>query len=140
MEIAIEELLKQMLNFFQDIDKRMSELSVQQSKWDSIQDEFLHYIENHNMNAVKSCKIIKQLKYVRNERRKVKNEIDVIRSLKATFVDKYNNKFIEKDLIQAIKNLKDLNQRQINIKYTYQYLTEELEIINEQIQKQGNNY
>lgn len=140
MEIAIEELLKQMLNFFQDINKRMSELSVQQSKWDSIQDEFLHYIENHNMNAVKSCKIIKQLKYVRNERRKVKNEIDVIRSLKATFVDKYNNKFIEKDLIQAIKNLKDLNQRQINIKYTYQYLTEELEIINEQIQKQENNY
>ncbi len=139
MEIAIEELLKQMLNFFQDIDKRMSELSVQQSKWDSIQDEFLHYIENHNMNAVKSCKIIKQLKYVRNERRKVKNEIDVIRSLKATFVDKYNNKFIEKDLIQAIKNLNDLNQRQINIKYTYQYLTEELEIINEQVQKQKNN-
>lgn len=140
MEITIEELLRQMLNFFQNIDKRMSELSVQQSKWDSIQDEFLHYIENHNMNAVKSCKIIKQLKYVRNERRKVKNEIDVIRSLKATFVDKYNNKFIEKDLIQAIKNLKDLNQRQINIKYTYQYLTEELEIINEQIQKQENNY
>lgn len=140
MEIAIEKLLKQMLNFFQNIDKRMSELSVQQSKWDSIQDEFLHYIENHNMNAVKSCKIINQLKYVRNERRKVKNEIDVIRSLKATFVDKYNNKFIEKDLIQAIKNLKDLNQRQINIKYTYQYLTEELEIINEQIQKQENNY
>lgn len=140
MEIAIEKLLKQMLNFFQNIDKRMSELSGQQSKWDSIQDEFLHYIENHNMNAVKSCKIINQLKYVRNERRKVKNEIDVIRSLKATFVDKYNNKFIEKDLIQAIKNLKDLNQRQINIKYTYQYLTEELEIINEQIQKQENNY
>lgn len=140
MEIGIEKLLKLMLNFFQNIDKRMSELSVQQSKWDSIQDEFLHYIENHNINAVKSCKIIKQLKYVRNERRKVKNEIDVIRSLKATFVDKYNNKFIEKDLIQAIKNLKDLNQRQINIKYTYQYLTEELEIINEQIQKQENNY
>ena len=140
MKIGIEELLKLMLNFFQNIDKRMSELSVQQSKWDSIQDEFLHYIENHNINAVKSCKIIKQLKFVRNERRKVKNEIDVIRSLKATFVDKYNNKFIEKDLIQAIKNLKDLNQRQINIKYTYQYLTEELEIINEQIQKQENNY
>ena len=139
MKIGIEELLKLMLNFFQNIDKRMSELSVQQSKWDSIQDEFLHYIENHNINAVKSCKIIKQLKFVRNERRKVKNEIDVIRSLKATFVDKYNNKFIEKDLIQAIKNLKDLNQRQINIKYTYQYLTEELEIINEQIQKQENN-
>ena len=131
MEITIEELLKQMLNFFQNIDKRMSELSVQQSKWDSIQDELLHYIEIHNMDAVKCCKVTKQLKYVREERRKVKNEIDVIRSLKMSLVDKYNNKFIEKDLIQALKNLRDLNQRKNNIKYTYQYLTEELEIINE---------
>lgn len=54
-----------------------------------------------------------------------------IRSLKDTFVDKYKNKFIEKDLIQALKNLKELEQRKNNPKYTYQYLTEELEIKDE---------
>ena len=106
-----EELLKYILNFFQDIDKRLSQLSDLQSEWDIKQDELLHYIENHNLDAVKSCKVIKQLKYVRAERRQVKNEIDVIRSLKDTFVDKYKNKFIEKDLIQALKNLKELEQR-----------------------------
>lgn len=129
--MEIEDILKYTLAFFQDIDKRLFELNNLQSKWDIKQDELLHYIENHNLDAVKSCKIIKQLKYVRAERRQVKNEIDVIRSLKDTFVDKYKNKFIEKDLIQALKNLKELEQRKNNPKYTYQYLTEELEIKDE---------
>ena len=129
--MEIEDILIYTLTFFQDIDKRLSQLSDLQSKWDIKQDELLHYIENHNLDAVKSCKIIKQLKYVRAERRQVKNEIDVIRSLKDTFVDKYKNKFIERDLIQALKNLKELEQRKNNPKYTYQYLTEELEIRDE---------
>ena len=129
--MGIEDILKYTLTFFQDIDKRLAELKNKQSMWDIKQDELLHYIENHNLDAVKSCKIVKQLKYVRAERRQVKNEIDVIRSLKDTFVDKYKNKFIEKDLIQALKNLKELEQRKNNPKYTYQYLTEELEIKDE---------
>ena len=131
--MEIEDILKYMLTFFQDIDKRLSELSSKQSEWDIKQDELLHYIENHNLDAVKSCKVIKQLKYVRAERRQVKNEIDVIRSLKDTFVDKYKSKFIERDLMLAMKNLKELEQRKNNPKYTYQYLTEELEIRDENI-------
>lgn len=126
-----EDVLKYMLVFFQDIDKRQKELSEQQSVWDIKQDEILHYVENHNLDAVKSCKIIKLLKQVRKERRQVKNEIDIIRSLKDTFIDKYKNKFIEKDIIQALKNLKELENRQNSPKYTYQYLTEELEIKDE---------
>ena len=129
--MEIEDILKYMLTFFQDIDNRLTELSKQQSIWDIKQDELLHYIENNNLDAVKSCKAIKQLKLVRKERRHVKNEIDTIRSLKDTFVDKYKNKFIEKDLIQALKNLKELEQRKNNPKYTYQYLTEELEVRDE---------
>jgi hypothetical protein len=133
--MGIEDILKYTLTFFQDIDKRLAKLYSKQSVWDIKQDELLHYIENHNLDAVKSCKIVKQLKYIRTERRQVKDEIDVIRSLKDTFVDKYKNKFIEKDLMQALKNLKELENRKNNPKYTYQYLTEELEIKDEQIQK-----
>lgn len=131
--MEIEDILKYTLTLFQDIDKRLSELRNQQSIWDIKQDELLHYIENHNIDAVRACKIVKQLKYVRGERRKVKDEIDVVVSLKNTFIDKYKNKFIEKDLIQALKNLKELKQRKNNPKYTYQYLTEELEIKDENI-------
>lgn len=131
--MKIEDILKYTLTLFQDIDKRLSELRNQQSIWDIKQDELLHYIENHNIDAIRACKIVKQLKYVRGERRKVKDEIDVVVSLKNTFIDKYKNKFIEKDLIQALKNLKELEQRKNNPKYTYQYLTEELEIKDENI-------
>lgn len=126
-----EEILKYMLVFFQDIDKRLKELSSEQSIADIKQDEILHYIENHNLSASQSCKIIKQLKKVRKERRIVKNEINTINCLKDTFVDKYKNKFIEKDIMQALKNLKQLENKQNNPKYVYQYLTEELEIKDE---------
>lgn len=126
-----EEILKYMLVFFQDIDKRLKELSSEQSIADIKQDEILHYIENHNLSASQSCKLIKQLKKVRKERRIVKNEINTINCLKDTFVDKYKNKFIEKDIMQALKNLKQLENKQNNPKYTYQYLTEELEIKDE---------
>ncbi len=129
--MGAEETLKYMLVFFQDIDKRLKELSNKQSIADTKQDEILHYIENHNLSASQSCKLIKQLKKVRKERRLVKDEIDTIRSLKDTFVDKYKNKFIEKDIMQALKNLKALENKQNNPKYTYQYLTEELEIKDE---------
>ena len=73
------------------------------------------------------------MKYVRGERRKVKDEIDVVVSLKNTFIDKYKNKFIEKDLIHALKNLNELEQRTHNPQDSYQYLTEELEIKDENI-------
>lgn len=129
--MSAEELLKYMLNFFQDIDTRLVELRKKESKWDKKQDEILHYIENHKMDAIKSCKAVKLLQHVRDERRLVKDEIDAISSLKDTFVDKYKNKLIEKDLMLALKNLRELEERKNNPKYTYQYLTEELEIRDE---------
>ena len=57
-----EEILKYMLVFFQDIDKRLKELSNEQSIADMKQDEILHYIENHKLSASQSCKLVKQLK------------------------------------------------------------------------------
>ena len=129
--MTTEEILKYMLVFFQDIDKRLQKLSEEQSVADIKQSDILHYIENHNLNASQSCKLVKQLKKVRKERREIKNEIDVIQSLKDTFVDKYKNKFIEKDIIQALKNLRQLEEKHNNPKFTYRYLTEELEIRDE---------
>lgn len=130
-ELQVTDILKLVLHLFQDIDRQQGELSKEQSIIDSKQDEILHYVENHNLNASQSCKIIKQLKKIRAERRQIKNEIDVIHSLKDSFIDKYKNKFIEKDLIITLKNLKELEGRKNNPRYTYKYLTEDLKIVNE---------
>ena len=59
-----------------------------------------------------------------------KKLVNVINEL-AKFADKYKNKFIEKDLIQALKNLKELRERQNNPRYTYKFLTKDLEVKDE---------
>lgn len=128
-DLQVSDILKLVLQLFQEIDKRQEELNKKQSISDSKQDEILHYIENHNLNAVERCKIISLLKKVREERRQIKNELDVIRSLKDSFIDKYKNKFIEKDIIIALKNLQELEKRKNNPKYKYKYLTENLELL-----------
>lgn len=109
--MEIEDLLKTMLAFFQDIDKRLEKLNNELSIADIKQQEILHYIENHNLNAVDSCKIIKLLKTVREERREIKNEQDVIQSLKDTFADKYKNKFIEKRFNTSVEKLKRIKRK-----------------------------
>jgi hypothetical protein len=44
-----EDMLKYMLVFFQDTDKRLKDLREEQSKWDSIQDEILHFRRNKRL-------------------------------------------------------------------------------------------
>ena len=129
--MEIEDILKYMLTFFQDIDKRLSELSSKQSEWDIKQDELLHYIENHNLDAVKSCKIIKQLKYVRAERRQVKNEIDVIRSLKDTFVDAFT---------EFIAELDDVDLSDKTKQHLYDIFVKDMNIYFENKKYEGDNY
>lgn len=130
--MEVSDILKMVLQLFQSIDKRQEELSKEQSVADSKQDEILHYIEIHNLNAATRCKVISLLKKVREERRQIKNELDTIRSLKDSFIDKYKSKFIEKDIIIALKNLKELEERKNNPRYTYKYLTEDLEILEQE--------
>lgn len=129
--MSIEDVLKLILNLFQDMDKQLEELQKKQSKCDKEQQEVLHYIENNSLNAVQSCKVVRLLKDIRYERRKIKDEIAIINSVKDSFVDKYKNKFIEKDIIIALRNLKELHNKQDNPIYQYQYLTKELEIRDE---------
>jgi hypothetical protein len=125
--MSVEDILKQILELFKNVNIRLEELQKQQSILDIQQQELLHYIENHKTNAIESCKLIKLLQQVRYQRRDVKNEADKIRSLKDTFIDKYQNKFIEKDIILSLKKLKEVENRQKNSTYQYQFLTRNLE-------------
>ena len=45
-KLEVQDILKIMLNLFQDVDNRLKELSKKQSIVDTKQDEILHYIEN----------------------------------------------------------------------------------------------
>ena len=80
------------------------------------QQDILHYIEARNLNAGGYAKAGKLLKDVRQERRRIKNDIEQMELIQV-FTRKYNNKMIQGDLIQTLKGLSTINKRQAEPKY-----------------------
>ena len=80
-KVTVEDLLKLMLNFFQEIDKEIKESYEKLSILDLKQQDILHYIEATTLNASGYSKAGKLLKQVRTERREIKNEIEKLELL-----------------------------------------------------------
>ena len=137
MEITIEDLLKLMLNFFQNIDKQIQQISEEQRQKDLEREDILHYFENHNMNAADYCKYGKLLRQVQIERRKIKFDLERTQCIRDTLTQKYNNKLITGDIIKTIKELKEIDKKQSNPKYKCRTnILEELITQDEKIQEQ----
>lgn len=116
MEMTVEELLKIMKQFFENVSNELKSLQDELVEVEKEQQDLLHYIEANNLNAGKYAKVGKLLKEVRIKRRAIKNNIERIEHIKK-FSDKYNNKLITGDLVQTIKGLKTIAKRQQNPVY-----------------------
>lgn len=128
MEITIEDLLKLMLDFFQNIDKQIQQISEEQRQKDLEREDILHYFENHNMNAADYCRYGKLLKQVQTERRKIKFDLERTQCIRDTLTQKYNNKLITGDIIKTMKELREIDKKQSNPKYNCRTnILEELE-------------
>ena len=92
-----EEFLIEMKNFFENIDKLKVGLEKQIKETELARDDLLHELELASLNAVEISKVAKTLRDVLKERRKYKDELEKVMILKG-FTDKYNNKFITKDI------------------------------------------
>ena len=141
MDITIEELLKQMLNFFQNIDKELKKAKEEEVIINQKQQDVLHYFENEILNAGGYARAGKLLKDIRKERRLIKNDIEILEHIQM-FTNKYNNKLIQGDIIQTLKGLATIKNKQNNPKYINRTnILKKLEATqDEQIQKQENNY
>lgn len=109
--MPIEELLKYMHKFFTSIDKEINDIYQELSNVDLEEQDILHYIENNNLNAGGYAKVGKILKDVRIRRRDIKNDLDKLNSVRDNLTKKYNNKFIEKDIIGAIKGIEAVKNK-----------------------------
>lgn len=132
--MPIEELLKYMHKFFTSIDKEMNDIYQELSNVDLEQQDILHYIENNNLNAGGYAKVGKLLKDVRTRRREIKNDLDKLSAVRDNLTKKYNNKFIEKDIIGAIKGIEAVKNKKGKYKNRTNIL-DRLEAKDEQIQK-----
>ena len=114
----IEELMTYMLNLFNNISNSLSGEIDKLSEIDMELSDLDHYIENNSLKSYELAKVGKLRKTLRHERREIKNNIAMIEVVKK-FTDKYNGKFITRDIIQNLKEQKKLLKRQENPVYTY---------------------
>ena len=116
--MPVEELMQYMLNLFNntknDLQKELDKLSQKDMELSDLD----HYIEIHSLKSYELAKIGKLRKTLREERREIKNNIEMIEVIKK-FTDKYNNKLITGDIIQNLKEQGILRKRQQNPSYKY---------------------
>lgn len=123
-KLNIEDLMGYMLDLFNNTDKRLNEEVQKLSEKDMELSDLDHYLEIHKLKSYKLARIGKLRKTLREERREIKNNIEIIETVKE-FTDKYNNKLITGDIIKNLKEQKTIKERQENP--TYKYRTSILE-------------
>ena len=114
---VIEEI-KNIVEKLDKIDDYSDSLSDKLSVIDSKLQDLLHYIENNKVNVLWSYRMRKEIKMLREERRKIKNDMELL--------SKYNehkNKIISKDnrqflLTEVYKKEKSLGKKYVNKQYT----------------------
>ena len=110
-------LLSNIEYFIKNIDTTEKNLKANLVNIEGQQEDLLHEIEFSKLNAIEIMNIYKQLENVRKERRKIKDKLELINTLKS-----YTNKFIEKGICgetkDVIKNIETLRSNQENRQYT----------------------
>lgn len=116
--MEVGELFKYMLEFFNNAEKDLQAEREKLGQKDSEIADVLHYLEIHNLRSYDFAKAGKLLQNLRRERRQIKYNIEIIEIFNK-FAEKYNNKLITGDIMQALKekNKKDKVQEAPIYKY-----------------------
>ncbi|MGM9881584.1 MAG: hypothetical protein ACI4VH_07645 [Clostridia bacterium] len=116
---VIEEI-KNIVDKLDRIDDYSNSLSDKLSVVDSKLQDLLHYIENNKINVLWCYRMIKEIKVLREERRKIKNDMELL--------SKYNenkNKIISKENRQFLMTEIYKKEKLLGKNYTNKQYTEE---------------
>ena len=123
MEI-IEEITEA-IDILNRVDEYGSTLVERLSVLDSKEQDLLHYIENNKIGIFWCYRMIKEIKSVREERRKVKNDMELMtrfNDVKSKISSKENRQFILTELHKREKQLQTVYKNR-------QYTEEDMERI-----------
>ena len=123
MEI-IEEVTEA-IDILNKVDEYGSNLVERLSILDSKEQDLLHYIENNKIGIFWCYRMIKEIKSVREERRKVKNDMELMtrfNEVKSKISSKENRQFILTELHKREKQLQTVYKNR-------QYTEEDMERI-----------
>ena len=119
--MSVLENIKQALNLLHENENNYSKLVDALSETDKKTDYWLHYIELNNIPVTQSYKIIKEMKRLREKRRFVNNELEIMKVFKDNEQKMVNSKNREVLLSSVCKT----DSKQQNAKYSYDAYTEE---------------
>ena len=121
----IVEEIKEIITKLNELDRYFEELPQQLGVQDSKEQDILHYIEDNKLGAFEAYRLIKELKKVRNDRRIIKNNYELLQifnSNKNKIISENNRQFLLQDLY--------IKEKRLNGKYkNRQYAEGELEEI-----------
>lgn len=111
------ELLENIKYFFYNIEEIEKKLNIDLRNKEYERDDLLHEIELSKLNAIEIMAVYKKLEKVLQERRIIKDKIDLVSTIKP-----YTSKFITKGICAetdtTIKNIETLKRNQENRQYT----------------------
>ena len=110
------EMLNEIEEYSQSLNDRLSEYDLRTA-------DILHLIENEKLNSSQCWRVLKELKEIRNERRKVKQDMSI-----AYVFEKHKNKLVNKD--NRIMLMTEIFKCQKNLGSNYKYKMYDEEQIN----------
>ena len=114
------ESIKNSVEILNNTDEYINTLNDKLSEYDLRTTDLLHIIENEKINSSQCWRILKELKNVRNERRKVKNNMAI-----AHVFEKHRNKLINKDNRLMLMAELFKAEKSLGIKYNYKMYSDE---------------
>ena len=112
----IKRLLQEIEDLFVNLDTNKKMLEKQIMKKEDEQKDYLHELELARLNGIEIMKVANALIKTRKERRSLKNELELLNTVKG-YADKYITKGIIADTKQAITNIERLEKNQETRKY-----------------------
>lgn len=106
--MEIMKKLTEAIDVLNEVDEYSSTLVGKLSELDSKEQDLLHYIENNNISILWCYKMIREIKTIREERRKVKNDMELMsrfNDVKTKITSKDNRQFILTELHKKEKQL-----------------------------------
>lgn len=100
--------MKEVITILDRIDEYSNDLVNRLSELDSKEQDILHYIENNKISVIWCYNIIRKIKEIRIERRKVKNDRELLskyHDIKTKLTSKDNRQFILTELCKKEKQL-----------------------------------
>ena len=114
----VAEEIKDVVERLNRIDEYNNSLTDNLSELDCKQQDLLHYIENNKINVLWCYRMIKEIKQIRQKRRKVKNDMELLSKYnehKNKMISKENRQFL---LAEVYKKEKMLSKNYTNKQYT----------------------